>query len=85
MKVNFIAISGRIYNENIEVYTKSGQKYHLYTIYIGFKSWLKIISKNPIPTNNEEEILIFGKIVNLYNTISILVVEHKKLSKQKTY
>ncbi|MCX8029078.1 MAG: hypothetical protein N2712_03690 [Brevinematales bacterium] len=82
MKINFVAISGKVYNDNLEVHTKSGKRYNLYTI-LSSKNWIKAVSKEIINTN--EEVIIFGKIVNIYGNLGILVVEVRKLNEIKTY
>ncbi|MCS7298488.1 MAG: hypothetical protein RMJ37_00830 [Spirochaetia bacterium] len=84
MKVNFVAISGKIYDDNLEVYTKSGKKYKLYTIRSSLNSWIRVVSRDPI--NTSSEVIIFGKIINIYGNLAILAVEYKKSSiSEKSY
>ncbi|MFN4245756.1 MAG: hypothetical protein ACK4F9_06380 [Brevinematia bacterium] len=79
MKINFIAVSGKIYDDNMEIYTKSGKRYYIYTVYINNKTWIKLIYKNRIVISDQENVVLFGKIINLYGTLGILLVEYKKL------
>lgn len=84
MRINFVAISGRIYDDSLEVYTKSGKKYRLYTIRSSLNSWIRVVSKYPIDTSSE--VIVFGKMINMYGNLAILAVEHKKLNiSEKSY
>ena len=78
MKVNFIALSGKILNDNIEIYTKNGKKFNIYTIYLNDKTPIKILYKNKIKQLNQDNVVIFGKIVNICGELGILAIEYKK-------
>lgn len=81
--VNFVALSGKIENENLEVYTQSGKKYNIFRIHSGKNNStvLKAICDTSLNLPTNKEIVIFGKIVNLYGTPYILILEYKDKSK----
>lgn len=81
--VNFVAISGKIENENLEVYTKTGKRYNIFKINFGKNNPITIkgLCDNSIKIPTEKEIIIFGKIVNLYGNLYILILEYKDTSK----
>ncbi|MEN2998197.1 MAG: hypothetical protein ABDH28_04100 [Brevinematia bacterium] len=85
MEVNFIALSGKVYNEGMDVYTKSGKKYNLYTLYSARGMWIRLLCRDSFPMPVGESVVIFGKTVNLYGSLGVLVVECKKFNEIKAY
>lgn len=81
--VNFIAISGKIEDDNLEVYTKTGKRYNIFRITFGKNklTTLKGICDESIKIPTNREIVIFGKIINLYGNLYILILEYKELTK----
>jgi len=77
MRVNIVAISGRLDNSQIFVYSKTGKRYKLYYIRGSSNIILPVVTREDkhVPVNGET--IVFGKIINLYDKIAIWGIDFK--------
>lgn len=85
MKVNFIAVSGKMHNDNIKVFTRSGEEYNLLTLCSGCGVWLKVLCRRSMNIPTEKEVVVFGKVVNIYGNIGVLVIDYRNVEEIKVY
>ncbi|MGB9621816.1 MAG: hypothetical protein ACP5PT_01590 [Brevinematia bacterium] len=85
MKVNFVSISGKVFSDDLFIYGRSGKRYRIYTLYLNKVGWLKLITKENFTLPKDENIVVFGKIINVFGGIGIFAIEYRKVGDLKLY
>ena len=77
MRVNIVAVSGKLSDSELFVYSKTGRRYRLYYIKVSRDIILPVITKEDKYVPVGDEIVVFGKMISLYDKIAIWGVDFK--------
>lgn len=77
MRVNIVAVSGRLDDSELFVYSKTGKRYRLYYIKVNNSITLPVVTKEDKYVPTSDEIVVFGKMISLYDKIAIWGVDFR--------
>jgi hypothetical protein len=77
MRVNIVAVSGKLDDSELFVYSKIGKRYRLYYIKVNNSITLPVVTKEDKYVPTSDEIVVFGKMISLYDKIAIWGVDFK--------